>query len=69
MLGAPTQRTEMTTYAATLASSRRRLPWRSLIGPANSWPIASPSRQAVSDSCTADDDASRSSAMRGSAGR
>ena len=49
--------------------SGRRRPSRSLIGPKNSWPMASPASVAVSVSWVADVDADRSWAMSGSAGR
>src|SRR5690625_3272023 len=46
--------------------SGRRLPKRSDSGPATSWPLASPIRQAVTVSCAAEAGASRSRASSGS---
>jgi hypothetical protein len=67
--GASAHRTEATTYSAIPTSSGSRRPNRSLSGPAITCPSARPARHAVSVTCTADADVSRSRARSGSPGR
>ena len=60
-------RRAMYTAAPTIMGTRR--PKRSPRGPASSWPIPNPSRQAVRDSCMACGDTPNSAAIAGRAGR
>ena len=69
IVGASAQATEATTKPAIPISSGSRRPTRSLSGPATSWPAASPSRNVVSVSCTADALVSRVRCTSGHPGR
>ncbi len=68
-VGASAHSAVATTLTTSPASSGRRRPHRSLIGPTTSWPTAMPTRQAVSVSWTVAAGACRDRVTSGSDGR